>query len=453
MASPLEIKLSRHRYGSSLLNGSEITLTHWYSPKAGNGVDDITESIPLQLTGSQSAVQLTINSINKMLDCARQFDENGYGDQVELMVRAGTASAWRTSPIRDGRLSVTEESVQAGLSSGDRTPATLNITRAGYFEGGTANFIPFYNGNGTANATDGINLLNCADSGGTAPALRQNYAYVNPADIQGDLPAPMTLWIRNEIDGGSALPVSKYFISAMTPHYDVISNANYYRDFSGTADATCSGGAAATYTLSTSDETDMFTANIASATTFLQLGGAPYHIIARFRNNTSLANVKFRLKFKSGTTTVWAGPQFTLPNTNIIQDLGVVNMPPGASFGWGDGNLVISGQRTTASSETIGLDFIQFFGGDYAEFTGIVNAGDHDYLYIVGRYEKIYRLNSFGNFPVMDWTANGKTALMLRPGDYNMLLILAQTSTPGTAEIGHWNKLEGSYSPRWSLPL
>jgi hypothetical protein len=452
MASPIELKLSRIQYyGYSPTTIEEITLTHTYNAKHGNGVDDITESIPLQLTGTQSEVQSTINKINLAMDDAAKFTESGYGDRVYIMSRAGTALEWRRSPVVDGRLSITNDGVVSGLTSGDRTPATLSITRAGYFENVTGVQIPFYNSNGTVTDLAELNLFNCNSGAGTAPNKLQNYALVNSGDVLGDLPAPVSLIVSNS--AGGATPINKYIVSLNSANYGTVSPSYYFVDFSGTADASCSGGSYATSTLSTSAETDMFTANIVGLAQFMQYGGAPFHVMARFRNNTSLGNVKFRLKFQSGTTTVWSGPQFILPNTNIIQDLGVINLPPGNTY-WGSGNLVITGQRTTGSSETIGLDFIQFFGGSYAELNGLVSA-DSSHSIVFGGYTTkvdIYRAAS-GGVPLPDWYVHGTNSLMLQPGKTNMLLVLSQTSSPGTAEINHLNSIEASYRPRWSSPL
>lgn len=450
MASPIELKLSRYADGDSGLNGAEITLKHSYNPKPGNGIDDISETIPLQLEGSQTTVRATINGINAFLESARKRDEGGYGDIVYLMTRAGgTAESWRRSAIKDGRLSVTDDGIIAGLSSGTRTPATLSITRCGYFEDVTKKSVQFYNPNGTILPLpddDPINLYNCNSGAGTAPSKLYNYAVVDAANITGDLPAPIAITVRNY--SGS---IDKYYVSLTKSYYGTATPSSYFYDFSGTADASCSGGSAAVYTLSTDGEADMFAATITGGPLFQQLGGAPYHVIARFRNNTSLANVRFRLKIKNGASTIWTGSSFMLTNTDIMQDLGVVNLPPGLPYNFGEGVLIISGARTTASTETISLDFIQLFGGDFAQLVGLATSDVDHNIGFGGRNKVIAR--SAGGIPYLDWIAYGANALVLRPGNDNMLLIVSQTSTPGTAEINHLNKIDANYYPRWSSPL
>lgn len=451
MASPIELKLSRYTNGDYTLNGAEITLLHTYNPKQGNGVDDITESIPLQLEGSKATVRATINSINDFLASARRREEGGYGDIVYLMTRTGgTAESWRRSIIKDGKLSVTDDGIIAGLNSGDRTSASLTITRDGYFDDLTYRSVEFYNANGTTLPRpddDPINLYNCNSGSGTAPTKLQNYAIVDAADIVGDLPAPISLLI-----GNSAGSIDKYYVSVTTPYEGTATPSYYFYDFSGTADASCSGGSAASYTLSTAAEADMFSATMTGGPLFQQLGGAPYHVIARFRNNTSLGNVRFRLKIKNGAATIWTGQQFMLPNTDIMQDLGVVNLPPGLPYSFGSGVLVISGTRTTGSSETIGLDYIQLFGGDYAELQGLATSDAGHYVNFGGRNKVISRMGA-ASMPYLDWIAYGSSTLMLRPGKDNMLQVVSQTSTAGTAEIDHLNSISATYYPRWSSPL
>ena len=444
MASPIELKIVRDTNNTTTTYTEEIILVHTYNPQPGNGIDDITESIPLQIEGSKATARATITSINNMLDTARFRNEKGYGDKIYLMTRTGgTAESWRRSPILDGRLSVTDDGVIAGLASNSRTPTTLTVTRGGYFEDHTVLNVPFYNSNGTMSA-DWISFYNCNSGAGTAPNKLNNYGIVNAASISGDLPAPLLVGLTNT--GGT---VNRYIVSLVAVGGNGTANPDYFfKDFSGTADASCSGGSAAVYTLSSAAEADMFTANIYGAGPFLQLGGAPYHVIARFANNTSLANVKFRLKFQSGTTTIWQGPQFALSSTDIIQDLGVINLPPGQSHTWGDGNVVISGQRTTGSSETIKLDFLQFLGGTYASLKGIVPITGTDSLSYGGNNKTIYRVSS--SLPRTDWIAYGADALMLQPGKSNLFQILSQSSTPGTAAINYETQVEIWYRPRWS---
>lgn len=451
MASPIEAKLTRY-YSGNTLNGTAITLKHDYNPKPGDGESDITENIPIVITGVQATVQSTINSINQYLLDARSRAKNQFGDRVYIEARASASATWRRSEIIDGRLSVTDGGIRAGLTSGLRTPATLTITRRGWFEETELQNVLFYNANGTTTQEEGnnpINLYNCSSEAGTVPSKLENYAVVDAANIVGDLPTPILINIGNP-PGETA--VDKYLISLVASHYGTVSPVYYFKDQSGTADATCSGGAATSYTLSTSSETNMFTIAITGADTFSQLGGESFHILARFRNNTSLANVKFRLKFLSGSTTVWSGPQILLSDTDIIQDLGVMNIPPGDSGSWGAGNLVITGQRTTAVSETIGLDFVQFFGGDYAELRGLVDLTADGYLSYGGADRGLIHIQG-GGAPTRDWIAYGADALRVYPGRDNMLLILSQTSTPGTAEIDHATTIEAFYRPRWSTPL
>lgn len=447
MASPIELKIARKTYADDLL---EVSLVHTYNPKPGNGMDDISESIPLVLEGSAATARTTINSINDLLQQARQRDENGYGDDIYLMTRTGgTAETWRRSRILDGRLSITDGGIIAGLASNDRTPATLTITREGYFEDDTLVAAAFYNSNGTMASDSPINLFNCNSGAGAAPNKLENYAILNSENIQGDLSSP----VRFSLENGGTATVDKYFVSMFASGYGTAQPSYYFKDFSGTADAGCSGGSASVVSLSTAAETDMFTANVNGATNYRQFGGAAFHVVARFRNDTSLANVKFRLKFKSGTTTVWTGPQFLLPNTDIIQDLGVVNLPPGEKSAWSDGNLVITGQRTTGSTETIGLDFIQFFGGNFAQLDGLVPVAQNGIITYDGILKTITRYAGGGGNTTSDWIVYGSSGLMIQPGKSNIFMIAMQTSTAGIAPINTPTPIEAYYRPRWSLPL
>lgn len=454
MASPLELKITRYVNGDALvdtLNGPEITLKHTYNPKPGDGESDISETVQLVLEGAQATVQSTVNTINRYLADARARNLNGYGDRVYIEARAGTAAEWRRSEITDGRLSVTDDGMQAGLASGTRTPAQLSITRRGFWENAAGTYLPIYNSNGTAaSGTGWVDVFNCADGTGSAPNKRENWVKLAAAGISGDLPAPVTTWIKEQT---VSFPIQNIYVGKVTGNNGTaaLAMADYLADFSGTSDANCAGGAYQSASISTDSETELFSVTLSTAATFMQLGGKPYHIMARFRDATSFADVRLRIKLLTGSV-IWTGPKFMLASTtDLIQDLGVVNLPPGVPSEYSGLTMKVYGTRITGDTETINLDFLQYFGGEFVKLHQLVPSSVDLYKY-GGENRVLTRYNDhYITAPFMDMVGYGASSLTVEPGKEHAFLFLAN----GTASAPITNNMEirMEYRPRWSSPL
>ena len=456
MANPLELKITRYINGDSItdtLNGSAVTLKHTYNPKPGDGETDISETVQLVLEGAQATVQSTVNTINRYLADARARNLNGYGDRVYIEARAGTAAGWRRSEITDGRISVTDDGMQAGLTSNARTNANLTITRRGWWENTAGTYLPIYNSNGTADASgEYVNVYNCNDGSGSSPNKRENWVKAASANIIGDLPAP----IKTTVYSVTVTALNKVYAARTISHYPNLSADDYFFDQSGTSDAGCSGGAYLSTSISTDAETTVGTATIVKTVEEPYLvskyGNAPFHVIARFKDNTSLANVRFRLKVQINSTTMWTGPQFMLSTSEIIQDMGVVNIPPGPAFEWNTLTLLLTATRITSATETIKLDYLALFGSEltvlqniYTEPTGIYRFGGETNI-------ATFAMLTPGEYsaPIIKYGAN---SLMVVPGRDNFYNFATQSSAAGTAAITHNCKINMSYRPRWSSPL
>lgn len=449
MASPIELKLSRYLDDDTTLNGAEVTLAHIYNPKPGNGDDDVTESIPIFLEGEKSSVISTAGNINRMLAAARKRNEQGYGDRVYLMARAGTADAWYRTPIIDGRLAYTDDGIIAGLSSGQRTNATLSVTRRGWFEDSSESWLALSNANGTITGLNYLNVYNCNDGAGTAPNKRNNYAVAGSAIVTGDLPSPVRLEIKNN---GTAL--SSAYVCASPSQYGAAIPAAYFADCSGSAIATCSGGSATVTSISTDAETTLASIDIQNDN-LKKLGGAPFHVIVRFADTTSLNNVKFSMRIinGAGTSVVWSSGWFMFPNPyEVMQDMGVINIPPGNISEWWSGNVRIVGKRITANTETIKIDYMAFFGGAFARIRPVdysrIKYGDK--VIFGGGDRVLTRWDAgYSTAAVKDLYAVGADTLTLYPGVDNVMLFATQ-GTAADAPIENQIAVRASYRPRRS---
>lgn len=444
----LTVKLDEH-YSKGMTSGGQIKSVALnigeggYSPKPGDGISQISETLEIYITGANSAaIQTTINTINQMLQIARERKKTGIGHRIYLMADAENGNNWYGSEVLDGRVTLTEDGVEGGFSNG-RAEARLSLTRVGYFESIGENYLPISNSNGTT--TSGgtfVNLFNCMDLSGSSPNKLDNHVEVAIANIAGDLPAPVKFQFTNTTAGA----LKRLYVGRTLGWYaNAVWLPPLYQDQSGAADAACSGGAYASASISTDNETDLFT--ITWGDVFAYLGGDLYHVMARFRNNTSLANVRFRLKLVSGSVVIWSGPLAPLATTDIIQELGVVNLPPGDPTMWSSLSLVISGKRTTAATETIQLDFVQIIGREFAKLEYLTPLAQNEDTLFGGALKSRYR---FGTVKAMDIVVYGAESLTVIPGMVNAFFFLAQTSTANTAEINRKLSIRASYRPRRS---
>lgn len=452
MASPIELTLARYFDNDEVdtVNGSEITLTHDYNPKPGNGVDDITENINIQLSGTKSTVQASVNAINSILDVARRRASLGYGDRVFVKARADASAAWRRSEIIDGRLTVTDEGVRAGLSSGLRTPATLTITRRGWFENAVALELPLTNDNGTSSSPNYQRVYNCDDGAGTAPAIRNNWVSIPSASITGDLPSPVLM--RAKLSSGNPI---RLYASHGISYYGNVNDANFFWDQSGTADASCSGGYYKSTAISSSFDGELAVIQIATTDALRQLGGAPYHIVLRFRDTTSITNVKYQIGVVSGSSYVWYSDWKRITSVDvgeIMHDMGVVNIPFGVSTAWTNLKIIVLGSRLTANTETIGVDYAAIFGGEFVNLKNIFNSSFNadSVIYFGGLNKTLYRDDPTSG-ACKDVVAFGAETLTIIPGVDNIYHFAIQNT--GSAAITIYADIRMRYNPRWSTPL
>lgn len=446
----LTVKLARMpEYGMSVAYET-ITLTiaeKGYSPKPGDGETDINETIEIYLTGAAAVnVQDKVRAINLMMMRASKRKRIGVGDRIYLMVHVAgevddvAADVWYGSEILEGRLSIDESELEGPISNG-RMNARLAITRKGYFEDGAIRYLPLTNANG--NRIQVVNIYNCMDLSGSAPNKLDNHVEIAASDIKGDLPAP----VRFTLSLAGTGPVERIYLSKFLNHYggeSAVYPAYHYYDISGSADAAASGGAYKSQTISTNNETAITTVNLDSV--FLRLGGDLHHIMARFRSTSSLGNVQFRIVLSSGSTVIWRSRPLRLSNTSQIQDIAVCNMPPtgrGLSISL---SLALTGQRLTSNTETIELDFLQFFGREFIKLesvTGVIETSS--IIYFGGSNNDRHRL--YSGQTMMDLIPYGADSLTLTPGQANGFFFLMQSNN---ASINYWATVGAEYRPRRS---
>lgn len=145
----------------------------------------VVETVQVQFRGAVSA---NLNRLNRLFEIARRMNPAEDTVFVEYKVAEGE-DAWR-SKIRDGK-------VEAGPKLANeykkgRVNLEITFERDPFWEGPEMP-LPIGNANGGK-------VYNCNDGVGSVPNKRINSAYITTNMIEGDLPAPAKIEIKNLYD-------------------------------------------------------------------------------------------------------------------------------------------------------------------------------------------------------------------------------------------------------------
>lgn len=416
-----------------------------YTPGSG-AADETTDRLELHLEGAESELRAVAEALERIFERARRFWQRSFTQPQVLAARSLPADPIWQSPLLDGWLEWSPPGALARTLGAGRL--TVHLRRKNYFERQSAEQVLFSNQNAPTGAAS-LTLANCNDGAGAVPNQRCNYAAIAAGHILGDLPAPAWLTLSNRTNDSDL--IQRAWLGLVQNPYNPAQFTLEAESASGgtpQTDSTCSAGYKAACTLSADAETDLLAWTV-SGTAAALCAGRVFHLLARFASTGSLSNVRFRLKVYSGSAVVWAGEQFCLPNpTDLIHSLGLVRLPPDPA--WDDQFvLVLSGQRTTAATETITLDFLQLFGTDsFVQLEGLSALAYLDSVSFGGSPERVVRYHYATGSHRTDWYAPGSRAVCLIPGAAQLLTVLVQTSTPGVAEIDRQVQLSALYYPR-----
>lgn len=440
--------------GTVDLNDGTNTNLQWFTPHAeADDAAETSDTIQVKISGTSYAnLQSNIQAVGKALTSANGYAKSPVGAPVYInYTPEGYTSSYRSELMQASLINV-ENPYETNWGQHKFVMANLEINRRNFWESGTAIPLTMANSNGTNTS---IPVFGCDDLGTALGGyVRENYLWFSDS-IQGDLPAPLTFTIGNTGPIGTTnSPLAKIWIGAKNSG---ISATSPVYDSGDVTDVTCSSSNKTVGTLTTSAETTLISWSV-NPTQYMNY----YHVMARFANNTSLGNAQFRLKLVSGSTTIWTGEQFTLSTpADIIQDLGVIRLPPTPAI---EGQyfpsattIVITIQRITSNTETISLDYAVLMQADnFSYLEGLVplsDSGGADYILFGGDDKRPiaarYISAAFSFYP--DWIVRGNPSIMIYPNvpwNNNILRFMFHSSYAGTAEIERKVSIGASYRPR-----
>ena len=321
----------------------------------------VTESVRLWLyAASGAALQAKIANIERFIENMTRRQSTRSGDRGYLYIQMSSdAEVWR-SEIVSARLQMGDDTLRLWGNNG--AEVMLIVTRRPFWETVDEVELPLDNSSAGGKATGGVTIYNHDD----ATTGHDNWVEVAAADVVGNLPAPLRLKITNT--SGSTL-LTNYFYQAVNAHFapttfaHVVEGEGAYGT-STVADANSSGTSGfgrASWVGAINHNLYLMGWTIANAK-LIQTAGGFFRVLARFAN-TPPTGIELRLSVKADPppallTTLWQGPKMTATG-NKLQDLGVLQLPPGASSqNHGDIGLLLTAEY--GGTGQLDVDFLHF---------------------------------------------------------------------------------------------
>lgn len=401
-------------------DGTAGWLTKYEAKSKAEDETEVTEQAKSLLIGGYSTVRGNVISLNKLFSQAKTYQREKTGACVYVERLMETAGSWFRSELVEALPIPEPSATDWGLVQG-KLEISVVYTRKNWWEGAEAQ-LGLTNGNGTNN-TSGLTVWNHDD----ATAGHDNWVSIAAADVAGDLMAPCRLEITVV---GSTYDLYKFYIGQNFTDPD---NFTHILESSGSADATCSGGAYISVTPGSTAETTIDTYTI-SAAQLAAAAGKWYLPIIRFNGSggSPSRSGSYRFIFTSDGNTIWLQTGFySFAALSAVANLGVmtpIRIPPGlATFsGLYDLALVLRVKGTTSA---VKVDFVQL--------TPIDGFRKLDFIFPLSSRVidssisgETYMDNGAGANKTSYGTHYGEQ-IMLKPGTKQRLYFLAEESTLG----------------------
>ncbi|MDD5517866.1 MAG: hypothetical protein PHV98_00760 [Candidatus Omnitrophica bacterium] len=235
-----------------------------------------------------------------------------------------------------------------------------------------------------------------------------NYVEVAAANIDTVIDAPIRLEIKND----ASADISYKDIYIGVSRLNDIANFVWFlegENFSATGgvdteSASCSGGKYCAITWAGNTEQEIGTHPLTAAM-LAASRGAYFRAIARLQAGSPAHTISLRLNVELWGTVISEGPAINLKDSDYMQDLGIIQLPPSL---WGQTNpkeLYLSLLAKKSGGGTIDLDFIEFFPIDYFRSLRSLNysMANGDYIYVdeLQKPNLVYGVDSSSNkYPV-----------------------------------------------------
>lgn len=310
---------------------------------------NVTESIPLLLAGNAATIVAALQSLEMLLDTARQNRLTSGNRRVYLQVQFDhDTGVWRSEVLAGRAVPVDSASrLQRGTLE-----VSLLLTRRYYWEGAETQLALTSSATSPA-TTDYVDVYNNDD---TTPAAT-NWFQVASTQVTGDLPTPLKLEIKNA--SGGLLYARGVFVG------------NYVWMDPTTVDPIWRHGDAttSTTTLSNGNETTVYRWAV-SAAQLADFDGQYARLLAAWNSDPKSDTLfRFALQYDDdGAYIDLTQGEQVVAGDEVILDLGALPVPPGgvAAVG-GDLFLAIKAQATSGS-DSFSVDWVQLMPAGHGLF-------------------------------------------------------------------------------------
>jgi hypothetical protein len=337
----------------NLGDGNSLTVPSWAN---------VTESIDLHIGGvgfTPTQVRDNVRAIERLLDLARQGSIGYLADKVYLVIQFDQdTEGWRSQ-------------ILAANYQGDKavdeiwknyTEGTIALTRRYYWETTSLHAVALTSGPTPVATTGYATVYNADDTSST----NQNWFQLAADQVQGSLPAPARISIKNSSAGtrmATTIYLSNYVFANPTT-VDPIFRGN---QSAGGFQPTTTEGDIAYWSLAGDNLTDAFKGQF----------GRMVVVYSDRPATTTLMRAAMQFRFPAPVLDLALGDQHLDAAQDFVMDLGVLPIPPGGN--WTDSSqglyLALKG-RSASGTDSVAVSFIQIMpstAGCYRKLSGLVS--------------------------------------------------------------------------------
>lgn len=424
----------RYQAQEGLRDGAEIGAVYY---------QNVTETIEALVIGaSTTVVQGNLETIERVLDAAKQRQSTRVGNKAYIKYQVDGDSNIYRSEILTGRVEI----VKGGMAvwGGKNMPIRIHITRRYYWEHVDLTELQVASKASTSPATGGKSVHNHND------ASQGNYVQILAAQVGGVLPTPAKITLRNTI--GSAQSYRNVYM-AVNANSDPTNMQHFWEgeDCDGPADAS-----AAVSSAPTNSDTGYGSLTIGTSWAYFQWNltttvlqdtqGRWFRLLARFHGYSGTnARVKASIMDDGGNISLYDGDEVVLPSsaTELI-DLGTLPFPPGG-YDTAAAVHVLQLACKCDTSGTVNLDYIQLTPTE--SYRHIIMRGNqvaaNDYIVDDGTEEQTYTDESGVHHYIMSPRGS---PLMLFPAKDQRIYILHDEGS--TSDVNNTFTVRVYYRPR-----
>lgn len=334
----------------NLGDGNSLSIPTWAN---------VTESIDLHISAATATLVATkVRAIESLLTLARQGTLGWLDDRLYLLIQFDNDSeAWR-SQILAAKLELEEGTNQIWRNY---VKATLIITRRYYWETEALQDLEATSGTTTTPTTGYVTVYNSDDT----HATQRNWWQIAAAQVEGSIPAPATISIKN--NSGGARAASTFYLG----NYVFCDPTNVdpifrQEDATGTdTSVDTSDTDIAYWSLSDGNLTDAFRGQF----------GRILVVWSSLPDPATLVRASLQYRGPSPVVDLALGEQVLSPSAHYVVDLGALPIPPGRAWADMGANLYLTLKGIAATgTDTVSTDWMQVFPTGAGRFRMIKSA-------------------------------------------------------------------------------